>query len=420
MHPLSYLSKTPGIGGSIKSVPEDFIVEEICNDGTVLSSDTSPTKPDEPGGRFVHFILQKRDWSTASAISEIAKRLGTNHRHLSFAGNKDKTAVTTQLVSVMGVPKERLLALNIKDISVNGAWTAKDKVRLGQLLGNRFTITVRDAGRGGDAASIAETVSSIASELGGRFPNYFGEQRFGSTRRNTCDVGIAIVRGNLEEAVRIFLCDSGNEQNEQARLAREELKASGEYGRALNYFPRHLRLERMLLGHLQKKPGDYTGALLALPRPTLLMFVHAVQSRIFNGLLSERLAERLSEGRDGCGIEPERGEYFCGEALGFPDTGKAEAEGWVVGKLIGYDSPLNERERAMLEKLGIEKDQFRIRQLPDIASRGTYRTLFAPLRDFNFSADSCTFRFSLPAGSYATVAMREFMDGSKKKAARGE
>ena len=33
---LSYLSKTPGIGGTLKNAPEDFIVEEVCEDGTIL------------------------------------------------------------------------------------------------------------------------------------------------------------------------------------------------------------------------------------------------------------------------------------------------------------------------------------------------------------------------------------------------
>ena len=136
-----------------------------------------------------------------------------------------------------------------------------------------------------------------------------------------------------------------------------------------------------------------------LPRNILLLFIHAVQSDLFNTLLSDR----ISEG----GIELEEGEYFCGETLGFPDISKAEPEGWVCGKIIGYGTPLNERERDIMERLGIEKEAFRMKILPEVGSKGTYRTALAPLKDFNISDD--TFRFSLPAGCYATIAMREFM-----------
>jgi tRNA(Glu) U13 pseudouridine synthase TruD len=121
---------------------------------------------------------------------------------------------------------------------------------------------------------------------------------------------------------------------------------------------------------------------------------------MFNRLLSDRIAEG--------NIELEQGEYYCGEHMGFPDIGKSEAEGWIAGKLIGYQTPLNDREHLLLEELGIGKEAFRCKWMPEISSKGTYRTLFSPLKDFNFNDD--TFRFALPAGCYATMALREFLD----------
>jgi tRNA pseudouridine13 synthase len=392
---LSYLSKSPGIGGALKSKPEDFIVEEVMPDGTVLELDKQLSKSDGDGS-FTHFILQKKDWSTSSAIHEMGKRLGIGQKRFSFAGTKDKTAVSTQLVSVYDVPKEKLLSLKIKDISINGAWLAPDKVRMGALLGNRFTIKVENAAEGSTT-----TVEKIASELDGRFPNYFGEQRFGSTRRNTHTIGLKMLKAGFKDAVTTYLCDSGGEQNPQATEARKALAESGDYRQALQDFPKHLRLERKLISHLQQHPDDFKGALKGLPRPTLLMFIHALQSDIFNRMLSRR----IKEGE----LEPEKGEYYCGETDAFPDISIFQDSGWVVGKLIGYESPINDSERAMLEELGIEKDDFRMQEMPEIASKGTYRTLLAPIKHFSFSSD--TFRFTLPAGCYATVLMREFLDG---------
>ncbi|MBU0533059.1 tRNA pseudouridine(13) synthase TruD [Candidatus Micrarchaeota archaeon] len=389
---MNYLSKTPGIGGTIKSKPEDFLVEEIMPDGTLLEIDKQCSIKDEEG-KFTHFILQKKDWSTSSALYEIAKRLAIGQKRISFAGTKDKTAVSTQRVSVFDIPKERVLDLKIKDMQINGAWYAKDKVRLGQLLGNRFTIRV-------EGAENVEKVKQISSELDGRFPNYFGEQRFGSTRRNTHLIGLKMLQGKFDEAVEIFLCDSDKEQNPQAQAARNALKQTKNYKQALIDFPKHLQLERKLISYLMESQENYVEALKRLPRPILLMFIHALQSHIFNQLLSNRIENNS--------LEPAKGEYYCGEKNGFPDIKKFQDSGWVVGKLIGYETPLNEQEKTLLEELGIEKDDFRMNEMPEIASKGTYRTLLAPIKDFNFNSN--TFRFTLPAGSYATVLMGEFLD----------
>ncbi|MBN1170351.1 tRNA pseudouridine(13) synthase TruD [Candidatus Micrarchaeota archaeon] len=380
-----YFSKTPGTGGTIKNKAEDFLVEEIMPDGTILELNKKFELPGE--GKFTHFILQKKDWSTSSALLETAKRLHIGHKRLNFAGTKDKTAISTQLVSAFDVPKEKITAIKIRDMQINGAWNAPDKVRLGALLGNRFTITVQGAAN-------EERIPEIAEELQGKFPNFFGEQRFGSTRRNTHIIGQKILEEQFEEAVMVFLCDCGGEQNESAKHARQELESTKNFHDALKNYPKHLRLERKIIAYLEKSE-NYVGALKSLPRSTLLLFIHAFQSHLFNRMLEQRLGN----------IELEEGEYFCGETLGFPDTGKAESEGWICGKLIGCNSPVNSREMAALEEAGITKEHFKIPKIPEIASKGTYRTLLAPLKNFQYNGK---FRFELPAGSYATVAMGEF------------
>jgi tRNA pseudouridine13 synthase len=393
---LAPLSRAPGISGMIKSSPEDFLVEEIAPDGTIYELGRQIFRPDELGP-YLHFVLQKNNWATSSAISEIAKRLHTSQSNFNFAGSKDKLAITTQLASVRGSNKEAITNLKIKDISINGVWSAKDRVHLGDLLGNSFTIRIRDA-----CADAEEKVSAISNELEGRSPNYFGEQRFGSSRRNTHLVGEKLLKGEIEDALLMYLCDSEGETHQEATLARKELSETRDFAHALKSFPNHLRLERSMLAHLVKKPDDHTGALRCLPRNILLMFIHAYQSDLFNRLLSDR----ISEGS----LELEEGEYFCGETFGFPDLNKTEGEGWISARLIGYNTMLNPREKELFDTLGIQKDAFRMKALPEVASKGSYRTLLAPLKDFNFAGDTTTFSFALPSGSYATVAMREFMD----------
>ena len=414
---LSYLSETPGIGGTLKNAPEDFVVEEICEDGTILELDKQIERSGETNeteeqkwkeGKFTHFILQKTNWSTADAIREIARRLHISQTRFNFAGTKDKNAITTQLVSVFGVPPEQVRELGIKDITINGAWPASEKVELGALLGNRFRIKVSGITSKNPEES-EKTVARIYEEVGGKFPNYFGEQRFGSTRKNTHIVGKFIITGDFEGAVMEYLASSEGEINNEAKAARKELAENKNFRTALTNFPKHLRLERSMLAHLAEEPDDYIGSLRRLPRNILLMFVHAFQSMLFNEMLSERIRESGKE------IEPEEGEHL--------------EDGSVIGKLIGYETETNEREEGVLQRYGIRRSNFRIKAISEISSKGSWRPLFAQLKDFEFSKNSKdvavgrtdfsfnknteTFTFSLPAGSYATMALREFIDAKK-------
>ncbi|MGV8176771.1 MAG: tRNA pseudouridine(13) synthase TruD, partial [Candidatus Bilamarchaeaceae archaeon] len=248
------MAVTPGIGGALKSRPEDFLVEEILEGGDVLELDKPFSLPDSPG-EFVHFVLQKKDWTTARALKEVADKLRVGDRRMNAAGNKDRSAVTTQRVSAFAVEKGKILALDIKDMKILGAWTATDKVRIGQLAGNRFTI------RADGCDDDPERVQRIYDELDGAAPNYFGEQRFGSSRRNTHLVGEKILKGEAREAVEMYLTDSAGEGNTEAVAARKQLSEEWDYKKALAYYPRSLTHERTLLAQLARNPGDHVGAL---------------------------------------------------------------------------------------------------------------------------------------------------------------
>jgi tRNA pseudouridine13 synthase len=274
-------------------------------------------------------------------------------------------------------------------------------VRLGQLLGNRFSIKVVSP----LSTKPEATVKKIFKQTNGRFLNYFGEQRFGSSRRNTHLVGEKLLRGVYEDAAMLYLSDHEGEHNAQTKSARQELAETSNFSNALKHFPKHLRLERTMLAWLALHPNDFVAAFRKLPRSILLLFIHAFQSHIFNTLLSQRAKENA--------FEPETGEYLCGEnSYGFPDIDKrTETGGFLCMKLVGFQSELSERESALLGCTGVAQEDFRMRSIPEISSKGTYRTAFAPLKDFSFDVD--TFHFTLPSGSYATTALREFIDEGK-------
>jgi tRNA pseudouridine13 synthase len=414
---LTYLSKLPGIGGIMKSCPEDFLVEEITNMGEILEIDKTFEKQGEEGD-FTYFVMQKRNWNTLQALKAIGRKLHCGLKRFGYAGVKDRNAVTTQLASAFKTDPAALRNLHVKDIKINAAWKAKEKLRIGDLLGNRFRITLRET-----AADSDEKVKEIYADLRGLAPNYFGEQRFGSMRKNTHLVGKAIVSGNFREAVVGYLTYVDEGERAEAKEARKQLAAEGDFKRALEYFPQYLLYERTLLEYLSSCQTDYVNALRKLPRGLSLMFVHAYQSHMFNKALSRRIAEK--------GASLMVGDTTCGRnSFGFPDTERiekvenvAEAEErlgkgelFPILEIAGYkSSSMGEYETAVMEEEGIKKENFLIHSFPEISSKGSRRCMFVPLRDFKseYSEGAGAFTFSLPAGAYATVAMREFVDRCK-------
>jgi tRNA pseudouridine13 synthase len=392
---LAYLSKTPGIGGQMKLDAEDFVVEEITKDGTVLERDAKIER-EQGSGNFTHFVLQKKNWNTIDALKAIGDKVGCSLKSFGYAGTKDRNAITTQLASVY---KKDLGAVSIKDIKILGTWKDERKVSLGNLLGNRFTIKVKTGKR-----KTSEKISGIYDELGGVFPNYFGPQRFGN-RGNTHLVGKNIIRGSCRRACEEYLFGGEKEENEKARIARESLKDSGNYKKALAEFPQHLTYERLMLLHLSKNPNDYANAIRKIPRGISLMFVHAYQSYLFNRILSAKLKG---------GLGTDVGEYHClSNEFGFPDLARKSDAGFLVGKIIGYESELGSGEKEILEEEEIRLGDFKLQSFPELGSKGGYRLMTCPIKDFLFNETVCEFKFSLPSGAYATMVMREFLDEGK-------
>ncbi|PKP51866.1 MAG: hypothetical protein CVT90_02905, partial [Candidatus Altiarchaeales archaeon HGW-Altiarchaeales-3] len=142
----AYKSKTDGVCGIIKQIPDDFIVEEITPEPEkkVMKIDEfNEFDKNSPKGEFTRCTMQKYNWDTMRAVKEISKRLHTSHNRIGFAGMKDKYALTSQRISIYNTPIERLKEVKIKDIILGNFEYSDDKIDLGDLWGNRFTIAIR-------------------------------------------------------------------------------------------------------------------------------------------------------------------------------------------------------------------------------------------------------------------------------------
>jgi tRNA pseudouridine13 synthase len=391
---MEFFIKAKKEQGKIKEKPEDFIVEEITKNGEVLKVNQKFEKKNEEGD-FTVFILQKRLWDTYQALLKISKVLGRGKKAFSFAGTKDRKAITTQLASFYKVDKEKLLAIKIKDIQINGAWRSKEPIRLGQLLGNRFEILVKAQKYDEQSFNEFKKISKI--------PNYFGPQRFG-IRKNNFEIGIKILKRDFEGAVLEFLCSTKNEKNKEAIEAREKLKKEMDFKKALEYFPKFLKYERKMLGLLSEQPRNFIGAFRVLPRSLKLMFIHSVQAQIFNEVLEKKIKENA--------LEKERKK--CKQNFyGFPDLQSISETGeFPLGNLIGYESELDSYEEEALEKYSISKRDFLLKEFPEVSQKGKLRALVVPVKDFEFRNENSGIKvsFSLPNGSYATIVLMQFFE----------
>lgn len=175
---LPYLTTTSGIGGRLKTVPEDFFVEEI------------PLYEFSGQGEFAYLFVEKREVSTPDLVQHIARSLGIQADTIGTAGRKDAQAVTRQFVSVPYHALESSEQIESDRIRVLETHRHGNKLRIGHLKGNRFRLVLRDVEEGS-----LETALKTAEQIGRLgFANFFGDQRFGARNQTDAD-GLKLLRG---------------------------------------------------------------------------------------------------------------------------------------------------------------------------------------------------------------------------------
>ncbi|GMG99613.1 hypothetical protein Nepgr_001453 [Nepenthes gracilis] len=253
----------------------------------------------ENRGKFLRFHLYKENKDTQEALRLIGKLLGVQSRSFGFAGTKDKRSVSTQRVTIFKQRASRLASLNERliGIKVGDFCHVNEGLLLGQLRGNRFTITLR-----GVIVDSEDTIRASADALGKHgFINYFGLQRFGSGTVPTHFIGATLLRGEWKTAVDLildpregdillsFLHAVKTTIGDAVRKIREYYKESNDIDGTLRQLPHNMVAERAILQGLKKCPGNYLQALRAIPRTLRMMFVHSYQSYLWNHAASIRV-----------------------------------------------------------------------------------------------------------------------------------
>lgn len=220
-----YLCNVDGTGGILKTVPEDFVVNEISN---------PPSKRDD--GVYTIASITSRNWETNRLVRLMSRSLKISRERIGFAGTKDKRAVTTQLMSFKCLP-DALEVINLKDVYISNVYRGNRAISIGDLTGNSFKINVRNCKTSeDDIYRIIDEDLRIINDTGG-FPNYFGVQRFGSIRPVTHLVGEKLVKGDIEGAVRTYISFTTPEEDKSLSDKRKELNGCTDWKLHLNSIP---------------------------------------------------------------------------------------------------------------------------------------------------------------------------------------
>ena len=228
-----YLTKGSGVGGVIREGIEDFVVEEFLVDGSKANvNEFVPRKvlgSNLERQRFLLCVLVKRNWDTFIAVKNVARQLGIDQSRIQIAGIKDAKAVTAQHITVDGGLLEEASKVNVKDIQINPIGYVREALSTYYLLGNSFKIKIKaiDHQKSTVETQIAQAIGEIEAVSG--IPNFFGHQRFGTTRPITHLVGKAITRGDFKEAAMLFLAKPSAHEHPSSRQARRELQETGDF-----------------------------------------------------------------------------------------------------------------------------------------------------------------------------------------------
>lgn len=303
----------------------------------------------EPSGEGEHLYLwvEKRDVGPEFFARRIAEKLGTHAGNVGTAGLKDRRAVTRQWVSVPAQLESRIPAIDGEGIRVLRVSRHSNKLKPGHLLGNRFRVLIRqpENARRKDLPAILDRLRTQG------LPNFYGAQRFG---RN----GSTLATG--------WDCLHG-------------------------------RLKRRL-------------------RPFVFKFaLSAVQSALFNDYLARRLVDGLLHTVLPGDVMAKRslGGLFRVEDLAREQARFDARETMITGPMFGKKTfpaagPAAEREAAVLRDHGLTPATFaRFGKLV----MGTRRPNLVLIDELtaDWEPGGVRLGFTLPAGSYATVLLREIM-----------
>lgn len=385
----------------LRQLVGDFQVEEINE--FALS---------EVGGEYRLYLLEKKGLESFSILRYLSGKNNVPPSSFGVAGLKDRHAVTKQYFTI---PSEyEIKTLGEKNFTITFLGYVSKEIRSGDLLGNKFRITVRDV-REGDLDGVchrAETIGAVG------VPNYFDSQRFGSVIRNEFIVKHVIGR-DYERAVKVFLTQYVKSEK---KTIKDEKRGMLEHWDSIGEFEvRNPLFARIIGGYRGNK--SWLDAYRRIPANLREMFVSAYQSYLWNECVKEVLGEKV----DGRKLYPVK--YNLGVLLFYSNLSDDEAGDIPeTFKTISDKIRPSEFERNIISRVlsreGVGVEDFNIKKETETFFQTQERKVLVKPADFYITPPSIdelngggkknrfkiTLSFTLPKGSYATIITKRIFN----------
>uniref|UniRef100_A0A3Q1IFQ2 Pseudouridylate synthase PUS7L n=1 Tax=Anabas testudineus TaxID=64144 RepID=A0A3Q1IFQ2_ANATE len=408
---------------------------------------------------YTAFTLCKENLETLEAISYMAAALGVLPSDFTYAGIKDKRAITYQSMVVKKVSpqwlKEKTAEFERRGMHLSHIRSVSEPLRLGRLQGNHFDLVVRDLKRHGSgdkqfssadthtclAALVEEAVENVKAR---GFVNYYGPQRFGSGQSVQSDqVGLALLKEDMVSAVRLFF--TPEEGDDPQSHAKRHFLQTNNAKESLVMMPLSKARERLMLRALNRYGTGLDGctqAWLSLPHSMRVFYPHAYCSRVWNEAVAHRLSTLGHRARRGDLVWRQEGQNNLEDKSSAQihvvtdqeEQGGVYTLGQVLlpmpGNTVKYpENAMGTWYQERLARDGLNDCRFRVSSLK-LNLPGCYRPLLALPRNVRYqlqraaSVDggggevtgerkhdslTLTLGFDLDSSCYATICLREIM-----------
>ncbi|XP_078099025.1 pseudouridylate synthase PUS7L isoform X1 [Sander vitreus] len=361
---------------------------------------------------YTAFTLRKENLETLEAISYMAAALGVLPSDFTYAGIKDKRAITYQSMVVKKVStqrlKEKTAEFEKRGMRLSQIRSISEPLRLGRLQGNHFDLVVRDLRPHSDAHSsgadkhtrLAALVKEAVENVKARgFVNYYGPQRFGNAQSIQSDcVGLALLKEDMVSAVRLFF--TPEDSNDPQSHAKRHFLQTDNAKESLALMPLSKARERLMLRALNRYgtgPDGCTQAWLSLPHSMRVFYPHAYCSRVWNEAVAHRLTTLGHTARQGdlVWMKEDTGETSLSQIHVVTDQEEQE-EVYTLGHVLlpmpgnTVKYPENAMGTWFQERLardGLDACRFRVSNLK-LNLPGCYRPLLALPRNLSYQLQS--------------------------------
>ncbi|PIK15228.1 tRNA pseudouridine(13) synthase TruD [Halobacteriovorax sp. JY17] len=322
------------------------VIKEECEHFLV---DEIPLYEPEGLGQHIYLLIRKTNLNTTDIVKSLCELFKITDKDIGYAGLKDKRAITTQWFSLsLGATADIAEVCKKISSSLENVEILKSSKHLNKLKTGHLIanrFTVTISNTTKDSFQNAEKILELINQNG--LPNFYGEQRFGSKGDNA-DIGREVLTG-----------------------------------------------KKKVKKHWLKK-----------------MYISAYQSELFNSWLTSRISDNLfNELIPGDLLQKSEG----GRSFPF-DTNKDHLQEFKRGE-ISYTGPIfgskvtgPTLQAAEREELIFSKDEVTLEDLKKMKVQGTRRSakVFPQSIEIEKEDQNIILSFTLPAGSYATILLREF------------